>query len=168
MATLDGYMTSEYRTLLRNAAIVLSIVMLAVIGADVVLAVVAPSWPIRLISLAGSLVSIGSGFLLYTSIRHFIDYRDPIVILRWVSSFICLLIGLLPIMLFVYLNLDWRILATYGRMAIDVYLSFDNFVLPLALMFLVSMIYWTMTVQLYRKSYITYLCINKKEDIYGK
>jgi hypothetical protein len=71
-------------------------------------------------------------------------------------------------MLFVYLNLDWHLLATYGIMAFDIYLSLENMVLPIALMLLVSLIYWTLTIQLYKKSYTTYLCINKKEEIYGK
>lgn len=168
MAASVRYITYEYKTLLHNAAIVLSIVMLAVIGVNSFLAFMAPSWPIRLISFAGTLFGVSSGWLLYTAIRHFIDYRDQIVILRWISSFICLLIGLLPIMLFVYLNLDWKLFATYGKMAIDIYLSFDNIVLSVALMLLVSLIYWTLTIQLYKKSYNTYLCVNKKKDIYGK
>jgi len=168
MVTGHRYITNEYKTLLHNATMVLSIVMLAVIGANTALAFIAPSWPIRLISLAGMLISIGSGWLLYTAIRHFIDYRDQSVVATWMSSFICLLIGLLPIMLFVYLNLDWKLFATYGRMAIDIYLSFENIMLPAALMLLVSLIYWTLTIQLYKKSYTTYLCINKKKEVYGK
>ncbi len=168
MTTLNRYITNEYKALLHNATLVLSIVMLAVIGANTALALIAPSWPIRLISIAGMLISISSIWLLYTAIRHFIDYRSPLVVVKWFSSFICLLIGLLPIMLFVYLNMDWKLLAIYGRMAIDTYLSFDNIVLPVALILLVSLIYWTLTIQLYKKSYTTYLCINKKEEIYGK
>lgn len=168
MATSDRYITNEYKALLHNAAIVLSIVYLTELGADAVLAFIAPSWQIRLITFAGVLFSVSSGWLIYTAIRHFIYYRDQVVILRWICSYICLVIGLLPIMLFIYLNLDWKLFETYGRMAIDIYLSFDNLVLPAALMLLVSLIFWTLTIQLYKKSYTTYLCINKKEDIYGK
>ncbi len=168
MTTLNKYITNEYKALWHNATMVLYIVMLAVIGANAVLVLIAPSWPTRLISVIGMLVSVGASWLLHTAIRHFIDYRDRIIIVKWISSFICLLIGLLPIMLFVYLNLDWQLFATYGRMAIDIYLSFDNIVFPVALALLVSLIFWTLTIQLYKESYTTYLCINKKKEIYGK
>ena len=168
MAASARYITYEYKTLLHNAAIVLSIVMLAVIGVNSFLAFMAPSWPIRLISFAGTLFGVSSCWLLYASIGHFIDHRDQMVMVKWMASYMCLFVGMLPIMLFVYLNLDWHLLATYGRMAFDIYLSLENMVLPIALMLLVSLIYWTLTIQLYKKSYTTYLCINKKEEIYGK
>lgn len=168
MATMGEYMTKDYKALLHNATIVLSIVMLATIVANTFLVFIAPSWSIRLISIAGVLFCMVACWLLYTAISHFVNDRDQIVVIKWISSFICLLIGLLPIMLFVYLNLDWQLFDSYGRMAIDIYLSFDNIILPLALMLLVSLIYWTLTIQLYKKSYTTYLCFRKKEEIYGK
>lgn len=168
MAASVRYITYEYKILLHNAAIVLSIVMLTVIGVNSFLAFMAPSWPIRLISFAGTLFGVCSCWLLYTSISHFIDQRDQMVIVKWIVSYMCLFVGMSPITLFVYLNLDWHLLATYGRMAFDIYLSLENMVLPIALMLLVSLIYWTLTIQLYKKSYTTYMCINKKEEIYGK
>ena len=66
------------------------------------------------------------------------------------------------------INLDWTLLSNYGKKAIDIYWSIENMILPLAFGILVSLIYWTLTIQLYKKSYTTYLCINKKEEIYGK
>ena len=168
MAASVKYITYEYKTLLHNAAIVLSIVMLAVIGVNSVLAFMAPNWPIRLISFAGILFGVSSCWLLYTSISHFIAHRDQMVMVKWIVSYMCLFVGMLPITLFVYLNLDWHLFATYGKMAFDIYLSLENMVLPIALMLLVSSIYWTLTIQLYKISYTTYLCINKKEEIYGK
>lgn len=168
MTTAPKYITKEYRAMLRNAALVLSIVMFAIVGFDTTLAIIAPSWPIRLFVSVGVLTSLLATWLLYTAVKHFIDHRDQIVMAKWMISYICLFVGMMPIMLFVYLNLDWHLLATYGRMAFDIYLSLENIVLPIALMFLVSLIYWTLTIQLYKKSYTTYLCINKKEEIYGK
>ena len=58
MAASVRYITYEDKTLLHNAAIVLSIVMLAVIGVNSFLAFMAPSWPIRLISFAGTLFGV--------------------------------------------------------------------------------------------------------------
>lgn len=168
MATAHRYITKEYRALLRNAALVLSIVMFAVVGFDITLSIIAPNWPIRLFVSTGVLMSMLAVWFLYTAVKHFIDYRDQVVMVKWMASYMCLFVGVLPIMLFVYLNLDWHLLATYGRMAFDIYLSLENIVLPIALMLLVSLIYWTLTIQLYKKSYTTYLCINKKEEIYGK
>lgn len=162
------YITNEYRSLLRNATVVLSIVLFAVIGINVVLAIIAPIWSIRLFVVFGLITSVMSVWFLYTSIKHFIDYRDQFVLIRWIASFLCLLIGLLPAMLFVYLNLDWGLLSTYGKMAIDIYCSVENMMLPTAFGTLVSLIYWTLTIQLYKKSHTTYLCINKKKEIYGK
>ena len=110
MAASVRYITYEYKTLLHNAAIVLSIVMLAVIGVNSFLAFMAPSWPIRLISFAGTLFGVCSCWLLYTSISHFIDHRDQMVMVKWIVSYMCLFVGMLPITLFVYLNLDWHLL----------------------------------------------------------
>jgi len=168
MITAHKYITKEYRALLRNATLVLSIVMFAVVAFDIILAIIAPNWPIRLFVSAGVLMSMLAAWFLYTAVEHFIDHRNPIVMAKWIASYISLFVGVMPIMLFVYLNLDWHLLATYGRMAFDIYLSSENMVLPIALMLLFSLIYWTLTIQLYKKSYTTYLCMNKKEEIYGK
>lgn len=168
MTTIHRYITKEYKVLLRNATLVLSIVMCTVVAFDIALAIIAPNWPIRLFVSAGALMSMLAVWFLYTAVKHFIDHRDQIVIVKWLASYMCLFVGVIPIMLFVYLNLNWQLFATYGRMTFDIYLSFENIVLPIALALLVSLIYWTLTIQLYKKSYTTYLCINKKEEIYGK
>lgn len=168
MITAHKYITKDYKALLRNATLVLSIVIFAIVGFDITLTIIAPSWPIRIYVSVGVLMSLLAAWFLYTAVRHFIDYRDHAVMVKWMVSYICLFVAVLPIMLFVFLNLDWQLLATYGRMAFDRYLSFENMVLPIALLLLVSLIYWTLTIQLYKKSYTTYLCINKKEVIYGK
>ena len=162
MNSADKYITNEYKALLHNATVILSIVLFAIIGINAILAIIAPSWTIRLFVSIGLIMSVGSVWLLYTSIKHFIDYRDHLVIIKWIGAFLCLL------MLYIYLNLDWTLLSNYGKKAIDIYWSIENMILPLAFGILVSLIYWTLTIQLYKKSYTTYLCINKKEEIYGK
>ena len=129
---------------------------------------IAPSWTIRLFVLVGLIMSMGTARLLYVVIKHFIDYRDQLVIIKWIVAFLCLLIGLLPVMLYIYLNLDWTLLSKYGKTAIGIYWSVENMILPLAFAILVSLIYWTLTIQLYKKSYTTYLCLNKKKEIYEK
>lgn len=168
MNSSGKYITNEYKALLYNATVILNIVLFAIIGINVVLAAIAPDWAIRLFVLIGLMTSVASIWLLYVAIGHFVDYRDRQVFVRWIGSFLCLLIGLLPAMLYVYLNLDWTLLSKYGKMAIDIYWSIENMILPLAFGVLVCLTYWTLTIQLYKKSYTTYLCINKKEEIYGK
>lgn len=168
MMSSGKYITNEYTALLSNAAVILSIVLFAIIGINAVLAMIAPSWTIRLFVLVGLIMSIGTVRLLYVAIKHFIDYRDQLVIIKWIVAFLCLLIGLLPIMLYIYLNLDWTLLSKYGKTAIGIYWSVENMILPLAFAILVSLIYWTLTIQLYKKSYTTYLCLNKKKEIYEK
>lgn len=168
MMSLGKYITNEYKALLSNAAVILSIVLFAIIGINTVLVMIAPSWTIRLFVLVGLIMSIGTVRLLYVAIKHFIDYRDQLVIIKWIVAFLCLLIGLLPVMLYIYLNLDWTLLSNYGKTAIDIYWSVENMILPLAFAILVSLIYWTLTIQLYKKSYTTYLCLNKKKEIYEK
>ena len=168
MMSSSKYITNEYKALLSNAAVILSIVLFAIIGINVVLAMIAPNWIIRLFVLVGLIMSIGTVRLLYVAIKHFIDYRDQLVIIKWIVAFLCLLIGLLPVMLYIYLNLDWTLLSNYGKTAIDIYWSVENMILPLAFAILVSLIYWTLTIQLYKKSYTTYLCLNKKKEIYEK
>lgn len=168
MMSSSKYITNEYKALLSNAAVILSIVLFAIIGINTVLVMIAPSWTIRLFVLVGLIMSIGTVRLLYVAIKHFIDYRDQLVIIKWIVAFLCLLIGLLPVMLYIYLNLDWTLLSNYGKTAIDIYWSVENMILPLAFAILVSLIYWTLTIQLYKKSYTTYLCLNKKKEIYEK
>lgn len=168
MMSSGKYITNEYKAMLSNAAVILSIVLFAIIGINAVLVMIAPSWTIRLFVLVGLIMSIGTVRLLYVAIKHFIDYRDQLVIIKWIVAFLCLLIGLLPVMLYIYLNLDWTILSKYGKTAIGIYWSVENMILPLAFAILVSLIYWTLTIQLYKKSYTTYLCLNKKKEIYEK
>ena len=120
MNSADKYITNEYKALLHNATVILSIVLFAIIGINAILAIIAPSWTIRLFVSIGLLMSVGSVWLLYTAIKHFIDYRDRLVIIKWIGAFLCLLIGLLPAMLYIYLNLDWTLLSNYGKKAIDI------------------------------------------------
>lgn len=168
MMSSGKYITNEYKAMLSNAAVILSIVLFVIIGINAVLAMIAPSWTIRLFVLVGLIMSIGTVRLIYVAIKHFIDYRDQLVIIKWIVAFLCLLIGLLPVMLYIYLNLDWTLLSKYGKTAIGIYWSVENMILPLAFAVLVSLIYWTLTIQLYKKSYTTYLCLNKKKEIYEK
>ena len=75
MTTVHRYITKEYRALLRNATLVLSIVMFAVVGFDITLAIIAPSWPIRLFVSTGVMMSLLAVWFLYTAVKHFIDYK---------------------------------------------------------------------------------------------
>ena len=106
MTTTHRYITKEYRALLRNAALVLSIVMFAVVGFDIILTIIAPNWPIRLFVSAGVLMSMLAVWFLYTAVKHFIDYRDQVVMVKWIASYMCLFVGVLPIMLFVFRNFN--------------------------------------------------------------
>lgn len=166
MITSRYYITNEYKTLLRNSTLVLSILLFAITSINIVLAIIAPIWQLKLCLLSSVIASIVSAWLLYKAVRHLISHRDQLVIIEWVGSYLFLLIGILPIMFFVYLNLDWKLLALYGKMAVSIYWSFENMVLPIMFALLVSSIFWTLTVQLYKKSYTTYLCLSKKKEIY--
>ena len=65
------YVTNEYKALLNNTAVILSIVLFAIIGINAVLAMIAPSWTIRLFVLVGLIMSMGTARLLYVVIKHF-------------------------------------------------------------------------------------------------
>lgn len=162
------YITKEYKVLLNNTTIILSIILLTIISINTNLVINAPNWTIRSFVLICLIMCVESIWLLYSTIKNFISYREQSVIITWIGAFLCLLIGLLPAMLYIYLNLDWTLLSNYGKIAIKIYCSIENMILPLALGLLASLIYWTLTIQLYKRSYITYLCLNKKKEIYGK
>ena len=87
MNSADKYITNEYKALLHNATVILSIVLFAIIGINAILAIIAPSWTIRLFVSIGLIMSVGSVWLLYTAIKHFIDYRDRLVIIKWIGFF---------------------------------------------------------------------------------
>lgn len=157
-----------YKSLLRNAVWVFSFVILAVVSTEVFLAIVAPTWFIRLFVVLGIEMTLFATYLLYITIRQFVCSRNQMLIIKWAVSYVYLFFGVLPIVLYIYLNLDWHLLAIYGKMAFDVYMSFENMLLPFALLLLLTLIYWTLTIQLYKKSYTTYLCLSKKKEIYGK
>lgn len=164
----NRYITNEYRILLRNATFVLSIILFILISTNITLTNIAPNWKIKLFTLFGIIMNFISSWLIYSTIKHFTDSREPIVIIKWISSYLCLVIELLPSMLFLYLNLDWKLLAIYGRIAISAHWSFSNILLPIIFIFLISIIYWILIIQLYKSSYIIHLITNKKKEIYGK
>lgn len=166
MITSRDYITNEYKTLLQNSILVLSIVLFAITSINIILVTIAPIWQIKLCLLPSVIASIVSAWLLYKVVRHLTNHRGQLVIIEWIGSYLCLLIGIIPIMFFVYLNLGWELLASYGKMAVFIYWSYENVVLPIMFALLVSLIFWTLTVQLYKKSYTTYLCVNKKKEIY--
>ncbi len=168
MALANIDIIKEYKALLRNAVLVFSIVILAVVSTEVFLAVVAPTWFIRLFVILGIEMTLLATWLLYITIKQFVCSRNQMLIMKWVLSYVYLFLGVLPIVLYIYLNLDWHLLAIYGKMVFDIYMSFENILLPFALLLLLTLIYWTLTIQLYKQSYITYLCINKKKEIYGE
>lgn len=168
MTIIQMHITRAYKVMLLNTVFALSIVLLTIIGLNFTLIILSPNWCIKLINSFGFLMSIMSAWLIYAAISHFEYKRKPMTMIKWIVSFVCLLIGLIPIVLYVYLNLDWQLLALYGKNIFYLYMSFENVVLPVVILLFVCLVYWILTIQLYKKSYITFLCINKKEMIYGK
>lgn len=161
------YVTYEYKILLYNGGLVLSIVLFMVLCINIAFIAIAPNRIMKLYLLTGVLGSIASTGLLFKAVLRLTEQRDLLVVVEWIVSYIFLLISIFPITLFIYLNLDWALIAEYGTMVLWVYCSVENMVLPIAFLLLVSFIFWTLTIQLYKKSYITFLCLNKKKEIYG-
>lgn len=167
MKTLDICITNEYKALLRNATVAFFIVLFSIMWINIALLLVSPIWEIGLFVTLGLLANAISAMLLYAAIKSLTICRDMIILVKLIISFLCLIVGLTPAMLFIYLNLDWEILVVHGKMAIEIYRSVDNMLLPIGVVVLLSLIYWILTIQLYKKSYKTYLCLNKKKEIYG-
>lgn len=167
MVVPSKYITNEYKTLLPNVTLVLYIVLLTVLCIDIVLTAIAPNWIMKLCLLSDVFAIVASAWLLFKAIQRMTEQRDQLVIVEWIASYMFLLIGTLPIVLFIYLNLDWLLLAEYGTMVLSAYWSVENMVLPVVFLLLVNLIFWTLTIQLYKKSYIIFLCLNKKKEIYG-
>lgn len=167
MKTLDICITNEYKALLRNATVAFFIVLFSIMWINIALLLVSPIWEIGLFVTLGLLANAISAMLLYAAIKSLTICRDMIILVKLIISFLCLIVGLTPAMLFIYLNLDWKILVVHGKMAIEIYRSVDNMLLPIGVVVLLSLIYWILTIQLYKKSYKTYLCLNKKKEIYG-
>lgn len=162
------FVVNEYKTLSYNVIFVLSIVMLAILFINLSLITIAPNWIIRLCLGTSVLGSLTSSWLLYKTIRDYFEHRNILMIVEWITSYILLMIGSLPTATYIYLNLDLKLLAKYGVNVFSVYWSVENIILSTVIILLVSLIYWTLTIQLYKKSYTTYLCLNKKKEIYGK
>lgn len=152
---------------MHNVTLVLFILLFAVLCIDIILAAIAPQWIMKLCLLPGVFVSIVSAWLLYTAGQRLMEQRDFLFFVEWIASYLFLLMGSLPIVLFIYLNLDWLLLAEYGKMVLMVYWTAENIVLPLAFLLWTSSIFWILTIQLYKKSYISYLCLSKKKEIHG-
>lgn len=167
MKSLDICITNEYKALLRNATVALFIELFATMWINIALLLVSPIWEIGLFVTLGLLANAISAMLLYAAIKSLTICRDMIILVKLIISFLCLIVGLTPAMLFIYLNLDWEILVVHGKMAIEIYRWVDNMLLPIGVVVLLSLIYWILTIQLYKKSYKTYLCLNKKKEIYG-
>lgn len=167
MKTLDICITNEYKALLRNATVAFFIVLFSIMWINIALLLVSPIWEIGLFVTLGLLANAISAMLLYAAIKSLTICRDMIILVKLIISFLCLIVSLTPAMLFIYLNLDWEILVVHGKMAIEIYRSVDNMLLPIGIVVLLSLIYWILTIQLYKKSYKTYLCLNKKKEIYG-
>lgn len=161
------YVTYEYKILLYNGVLVLSIVLFMILCINIALVAIAPNWAMKLYLLTGVLGSLASTWLLFKAVLRLTEQRDLLVVVEWVVSYIFLLISIFPITLFIYLNLDWALIAEYGTMVLWVYYSVENMVLPIAFLLLVSFIFGILTIQLYKKSYVTYLCLHKKKEIYG-
>ena len=68
MIKSNKYITKEYKTLLNNAIVVLSIVFFAIIGINIVLAIIASDWIIRLCILTSLTMSVSSVWLLCSAI----------------------------------------------------------------------------------------------------
>lgn len=162
------YVTYGYKVLLHNVALILSIILLTIVCINIALTAIAPNWIIRLYLLTSVAESLLSIWLLYKAVLRLTEQRDLLIIVEWIISYIFLLMSAFPIALFIYLNLNWRLFAEYGTMVFAVYYSIENMILPVAFLLLVSLIFWTLTVQLYKNSYTTYLCLNKKKEIYGE
>lgn len=167
MGNSNKYITQEYKAMLTDSALVLSLVLFALIGVNTFFIIVAPTWFIRIFATLGLVFSILSAWLLYIVVDHFADCRDVMLIFKWIASFLCLILAVQPFMLYTYLNLDWELFANYGIKALTVFCSLENIILPLTLLLLISLIFWILTILLYKNSYTSYLFTTKKKEIYG-
>ena len=161
-------MNNTYNTLLHNATLGLSILLLSIIGTNIYFTITAPVWQINSFCLLCAISSIISALLLNKVISNITTIRNHLILINWIGSFLCMTIGTIPLLFYIYINMDWKLLITYGDLILKINYSLENLVIPIALMILMSIVYWTLTIQLYNKSYLTYLCIKQKKEIYER
>lgn len=159
---------SRYQTVLKNILWIFVFMFGILLIFDIVLIFTASHWEISLILFLFCLFIPLSAIILYKSITHQLSHRDRILLIEWVVSYIGLIIGIIPIVLALYLNLKWPCPFEYELQTISMQWTKENLILPTAIFLLVTWVYWTMVVLLYKESHTLYECLNKKKDIYGK
>ena len=88
--------------------------------------------------------------------------------LLWLGIYILLLLALLPITLFFYFQMDWLLFLQYGMKTLYVCYSKTNIIIPMLLLCGATLGYWMAIIMVYNKSYVSYLCLKKIVEIYGK
>ena len=164
----DFFSTKEFETIWTNTRIVVSALFAMIGGLDFLLLLHLSNHYGIVIAVIG-LFSCVFSYLLWSrsAVRQLVK-RDFVVVVEWVVSFVLLVIGLCPILLHVFLGMDWTMLEKYGWKILDLYCQFEYFMLPVSIMGMVSLFYWISTVQVYKKGYLAHLSFIKKKEIYGE
>lgn len=156
----------SFEALLWNIRFISRLQLAIITVGNLLLFSVANNWIIVAFIAIGLFSSFGYYVTYCKSINLMVSERNQSVLLYSVLSYCLLIISVLPIVLFLYLNQNWALLVNYGIKSLVVLFKMENLLLPVSITMLFSAVYWFLTILIYRESYLYYLCINKKKEIY--
>lgn len=162
------YRTNEYKMSLWNVQTILVSLLscLAIINISFVFTI--SIWSFRIVMCLCAMVAIMVIWLIYKSIYFQEKTRSKLMWLLWLGIYILLLLALLPITLFFYFQMDWLLFLQYGMKTLYVCYSKTNIIIPMLLLCGATLGYWMAIIMVYNKSYVSYLCLKKIVEIYGK
>lgn len=164
----DYMTTHEYRCLLNSTSKVLGLLLFLIGALDLLVLFYSPYTFIKLYVAIG-VVSVGLSFWLScASMRRFMVERDFLGYVEWFFGYVFMVVGMMPLLVYLYLNTDWSLVINYGKEVLFLYRNADNLVLPISIMTTVCLFYWISTIQLVKSSKIPHLSLIKKRELYEK
>lgn len=81
-------------------------------------------------------------------------------------EFICILIGIAPLCIFLFVEQQWELFNRYGINCLFLFNIFENWLLPVSVFLMVSTTYWLIIYNIKKESNLFYQLEKKKKELY--
>jgi len=157
----------SYRLQMKDANRIFMLLTIIVMFCDLMLLFQSSDWIMILFTSIGFLFSF-VGIFAYRKFLPVLlrsDY-DVDYYIYAIIEYLIVLIGVAPICLYLYVELQWNLLNKYGTDCLFLFNRYENWLIPISVFLMISCTYWLIIHYIKKRSRLFHLLEKKKKELY--
>lgn len=157
----------SYRLQMKDANRIFSILAVFVMLGDLMLLFQSANWMVILLVSLSLFLGVLSIFAYkkFLAILLLSDYYFNYYVCAILEYFL-ILIGIVPICLYLYVDQQWLLLNTYGTDCLFLFNRYENWLIPISFFLMISCTYWLIIHYIKKESRLFNHLMKKKKEIY--